>query len=86
MRFRIPFSQNEDTYSKATLDKATAEELDAVRQANNLDLELYAFAEQILHKRFSYFKQKDPDFDEHYNFLGEEKGYHFSWDDIENED
>ncbi|CAL8077955.1 unnamed protein product [Orchesella dallaii] len=85
LRFKIPFTQNEDTYSKATLDKATAEELDAVRQANSLDLELYQYAEQLLNNRFLELKEHDPDFDEHYNFLGE-KGYHFSWDDIENED
>lgn len=85
LRFKIPFTQNEDTYSKATLDKATAEDLEAVREANSLDLELYQYAEQLLNSRFLELKEQDSDFDEHYNFLGE-KGYHFSWDDVENEE
>lgn len=86
LRFKIPFTQNEDTYSKSTLDKTTPSELKAVRQANALDLELYAFAEQLLHNRFNELKVRDPYFREHYNSLGEQNGYHFSWDDIENED
>jgi len=86
LRFKIPFTQNEDTYSKSTLDKTTACELEAVRQANSLDLELYAFAEQLLHNRFNELKLRDPNFQEHYNSLGEQRGSHFSWDDVENED
>ncbi len=68
------------------MDKTTPKELETVRQVNALDLELYAFAEQLLHNRFNELKVKDPDFKEHYTSLGKQNGYHFSWDDIENED
>lgn len=86
LRFKIPFTQNEDTYSKSTLDKVTPQELDAVRVANALDIELYSFAEQLLHIRFNELKLKDLDFHRHYNLLGQESGFQFSWDEIENED
>lgn len=86
LRFKSPFTQNEDTYSSATLDKATPEEVETIRQVNNLDLELYAFAEQLLRNRFSELKGRDTDFQDHYNYLGEEKGKHFSWDEVENEE
>jgi heparan sulfate 6-O-sulfotransferase HS6ST1 len=86
LRFKIPFSQNEDTYSKSTLDKVSPSELKVVRKANALDLELYEFAEQLIHTRFNELKIKDPSFEEHYNSLGQQRGYHFSWDDIEKED
>ncbi|CAG7787013.1 unnamed protein product [Allacma fusca] len=86
VRFRIPFTQNEDTYSKATLEAAKPDEVEMVRKVNSLDLELYDFAAKLLHTRFEELKKLDQEFDDHYNYLGEEKGHHFSWDDVENED
>ena len=86
MRFRIPFTQNEDTYSKATMETLTPEELDSVNKVNLLDLELYAFARKLLNSRFDELKRRDGDFTDHYNYLGEGKGHHFSWDEVENEE
>lgn len=83
VKFKSPFTQNEDTYSQSTLDKATAEELELVKVVNALDIEVYAFAEQLLHSRFKELKDLDSNFEEHYNYLGEEHGRHFSWDEIE---
>ena len=86
VRFKSPFTQNEDTYSKSTLDKATAEELELVKVVNALDLELYSFAEQLLHSRFKELKDLDADFEDHYNYLGEGNGRHFSWDEVEHDE
>ena len=86
LHFRSPFTQNEDTYSKASMTNATPEEMKLIKIVNSLDVELYAFAEQLLHSRFKELKEHDPQFEEHYNYLGEEKGNHFSWDEVENEE
>jgi len=86
LRFKSPFTQNEDTYSSTTLNKATPEEVQRIREVNSLDLQLYAFGEQLLRRRFKQLKALDRDFEDHYNYLGEEKGRHFSWDEVENEE
>jgi len=57
-----------------------------VREVNALDLELYAFGEQLLHNRFNELKVRDPVFEDHYNSLGQQGAFRFSWDDIENEE
>ena len=85
-RFKVPFVQNEETYSKATIDKASDDQLEAVRRKNSLDVELYAYAEQLLHNRFNEARRRDPHFQQRYENLGEENGFRFSWTDIENEE
>lgn len=85
LKFKSPFTQNSDTFSTVTMGKTTNEELEAIRRVNNLDIELYKFAERLLESRFQELKSRDPDFEEHYTYLGETKGKHFSWDEIEND-
>jgi len=57
-----------------------------VRVVNALDLELYSFAEQLLHSRFNELKALDIDFEDHYNYLGEGNGRRFSWDELNQEE
>lgn len=88
MRFAVPFEQHNSTLSAATLATLTQKELDEVKKLNELDLQLYEFAKDLMLKRFHRLRDRDPYYNQRFNRLGEltlQTPAEFDWDSaIEN--
>lgn len=68
--FEVAFEQYNATLSSLTFNELTQAQLERIRQLNNLDVELYAYASSLLDQRFQQIKQGDPYFDQHWDRLG----------------
>lgn len=71
LRFAIPFEQNNSTVSSSTMPTLTATQAAKIAALNNLDMELYKFAEVLLLKRFDKLRSRDADFHTRFKHLGE---------------
>jgi heparan sulfate 6-O-sulfotransferase HS6ST1 len=71
LRFAVPFEQNNATVSSSTMPTLTATQAAKIAALNNLDIELYKFAKELLFKRFDKLRARDGDFDKRYRHLGE---------------
>lgn len=69
LTFIRPFVQFNMTRSKPTLVHLTQAQLDKIREINALDIELYAFAKQLLRNRFVVVKNRDSHFEEYFGNL-----------------
>ncbi|CAK9807237.1 Heparan-sulfate 6-O-sulfotransferase 1-B [Anthophora plagiata] len=86
MRFAVAFEQHNATLSAATMATLSAEQLDAVRRLNRLDLELYDFAKNLAFQRFKRLRDRDPYFVQRFQHLGElpsrQSATEFNWDSV----
>ncbi|XP_014471403.1 PREDICTED: heparan-sulfate 6-O-sulfotransferase 1-B [Dinoponera quadriceps] len=86
MRFAVAFEQHNATLSAATMATLRADQLDAVRRLNNLDLELYEFAKNLAFQRFKRLRDRDPYFVQRFQHLGElpsrQSATEFNWDSV----
>ncbi|CAB3374256.1 heparan-sulfate 6-O-sulfotransferase 2 [Cloeon dipterum] len=80
LRFAVPFEQHNSTVSGATMTELSEQQLELVKRANNLDIELYNFAKELMYRRFERLKNKDSRFQERFQHLGE---LPFNWDKLE---
>ncbi|XP_060535669.1 heparan-sulfate 6-O-sulfotransferase 2 [Cylas formicarius] len=80
LRFTIPFEQNNATLSNSLMLNLTPEQASKVKKLNDLDIELYSFAKNLLFARFEKLKSKDSDFEEKFKHLG---GSDFDWDKLD---
>lgn len=87
LKFAIPFEQNNATVSSSTMPTLTPTQAAKIAALNNLDIELYNFAKQLLLERFEKLKTRDTDFEEHFKHLGEltvKNGVtQFDWDNLD---
>ncbi|CAO1443550.1 unnamed protein product [Diamesa tonsa] len=70
LRFAIPFEQHNATVSAQTFNSLTIQQQLKIQYLNELDIELYDFAKDLLFKRFERLKTKDNDFDIRFAHLG----------------
>lgn len=71
LRFAIPFEQNNATVSSSTMPTLSTEQAAKVAHLNALDIELYEFAKKLLFERFKKIKERDPNFEQRFQHLGE---------------
>lgn len=70
LHFLQPFVQLNETHSSVTMNRLNPQLLAKIRKLNNLDIELYDFAKQLLFKRFETMKAIDKNFEDNFNYLG----------------
>ena len=71
LRFLTTFAGYNKTHADGALRDLRNGQLEEVRRRNNLDLELYEYARQLLHERFEKVRASDPQYREHMDSLGE---------------
>ncbi|XP_013106742.1 heparan-sulfate 6-O-sulfotransferase 2 [Stomoxys calcitrans] len=84
LRFAIPFEQHNTTLSVSAIHNLRPDQRRKIEELNSLDLELYAFAKNLLFERFEHLKAKDNDFAKRFANLGNiyyKQGVtEFNWD------
>nr|CAG4652191.1 EOG090X0E58 [Triops cancriformis] len=73
LHFTVPFEQYNTTFADLALEEISPSQFEQIRQANKLDLELYAYAVQLLESRFQKLKSRDKHFESHFSEMG--RGY-----------
>lgn len=63
LRFKKVLEQVNKTRSATTQAELQPDVLKKIREINSLDVELYAFAEQMMRTRLAAFRQRDPGFE-----------------------
>ena len=86
MEFKVAFENYESTHAGKTQEKLSDRVVEKIKKLNNLDMELYQFAVNLLKKRFAQLKELDRSYEEHISKLEMEEKETFSWGDIEKED
>ncbi|XP_063374236.1 heparan-sulfate 6-O-sulfotransferase 2 [Cydia amplana] len=71
LRFAVPFTQHNATVSGATLAALSPQQVHHIKHLNELDLQLYDFAKNLMFKRFEALKTRDSDFEYRWRHLGE---------------
>ena len=86
LRFKLDFNQliRNETHSGHSEKKVDDAVMEKIRNLNQLDIELYKFASDLLKIRFEHLKASDDSFKEHIDEVQKEQ--EFSWDDIEDEE
>ncbi|TMW50563.1 hypothetical protein DOY81_004349 [Sarcophaga bullata] len=84
LRFAIPFEQHNTTLSVSAIHNLRPDQRRHIEELNSLDIELYAFAKNLLFERFEHLKAKDNDFAKRFANLGNiyyKQGVtEFNWD------
>uniref|UniRef100_W8C593 Heparan-sulfate 6-O-sulfotransferase n=2 Tax=Ceratitis capitata TaxID=7213 RepID=W8C593_CERCA len=84
LRFAIPFEQHNTTISASAVNNLRPDQKKRIEELNSLDIELYAFAKNLLFQRFERLKAKDNDFEKRFANLGNiyyKQGVtEFNWD------
>ncbi|KAH8394498.1 hypothetical protein KR215_000565 [Drosophila sulfurigaster] len=84
LRFAIPFEQHNATISAAAVTNLRPDQRRRIEKLNSLDIELYAFAKNLLFQRFEHLKAKDAKFEQRFANLGNiyfKQGVtEFNWD------
>ncbi|XP_061396605.1 heparan-sulfate 6-O-sulfotransferase 1, partial [Musca vetustissima] len=84
LRFAIPFEQHNNTLSVSAIHNLRPDQRRKIEELNNLDIELYAFAKNLLFERFEHLKARDNDFEKRFANLGNiyyKQGVtEFNWD------
>ncbi|KAM7359644.1 heparan sulfate 6-O-sulfotransferase isoform 3-T3 [Cochliomyia hominivorax] len=84
LRFAIPFEQHNTTLSVSAIHNLRPDQRRHIEELNSLDIELYAFAKNLLFERFEHLKAKDNDFEKRFANLGNiyyKQGVtEFNWD------
>uniref|UniRef100_A0A0A1X2B4 Heparan-sulfate 6-O-sulfotransferase n=1 Tax=Zeugodacus cucurbitae TaxID=28588 RepID=A0A0A1X2B4_ZEUCU len=84
LRFAIPFEQHNTTISATAVNNLRPDQKRRIEELNSLDVELYAFAKNLLFQRFERLKAKDNDFEKRFANLGNiyyKQGVtEFNWD------
>ncbi|KAH8311197.1 hypothetical protein KR044_004790 [Drosophila immigrans] len=84
LRFAIPFEQHNATISAAAVTNLRPDQRRRIEKLNSLDIELYAFAKNLLFQRFDHLKAKDAKFEQRFANLGNiyfKQGVtEFNWD------
>ena len=71
LKFNVRFVQFDHNHADNAHDRLDEETLEKIRRINHLDVKLYEYARQLIVKRFEELKANDPDFEEHYEMMGE---------------
>lgn len=81
LQFQVRFEQYErdgEGTKADTAHQALSEDvIRRIRELNHLDEELYAFAKQVMDRRFAALKEEDEDFQEHFASMGRRKSVPF---------
>ncbi|XP_023035549.1 heparan-sulfate 6-O-sulfotransferase 1 [Drosophila willistoni] len=84
LRFAIPFEQHNTTISATAVQNLRHDQKRRIEKLNSLDIELYAYAKNLLFQRFERLKAKDTNFEQRYANLGNiyfKQGVtEFNWD------
>ncbi|XP_068155278.1 heparan-sulfate 6-O-sulfotransferase 1 [Drosophila tropicalis] len=84
LRFAIPFEQHNTTISATAVHNLRPDQKRRIEKLNSLDIELYAYAKNLLFQRFERLKAKDTNFEQRYANLGNiyfKQGVtEFNWD------
>ncbi|XP_022692537.1 heparan-sulfate 6-O-sulfotransferase 1-like [Varroa jacobsoni] len=67
LRFKQAFVQYNYTRSSLAIAEVSSADLELIDQLNSLDIQLYAFAKELLMERFERAKNHDPDFEQNFN-------------------
>ncbi|OQR80200.1 heparan-sulfate 6-O-sulfotransferase 1-like [Tropilaelaps mercedesae] len=67
LRFKQAFVQYNYTRSSLAIAEVSSADLELIDQLNQLDMQLYAFAKDLLMERFERAKSHDPDFEQNFN-------------------
>ena len=70
LRFLTSFAAYNKTHAESALLGLRPGQLEEVRRRNQLDLELYEYAQQLLQERFERVRDSDPQFRKHMDSLG----------------
>ncbi|CAL4205159.1 unnamed protein product, partial [Meganyctiphanes norvegica] len=84
LKFNVRFEQYNQTISGSSLHDIPVDVVEHIKQMNNLDIQLYEYAQKLLQSRFKIVSSEDDSFQQHFSKMGNTKL--FSWDDIENDE
>ncbi|XP_074103957.1 heparan sulfate 6-O-sulfotransferase [Cotesia typhae] len=86
MRFAVAFEQHNATLSAATMATLTPKQKKKIRKLNNLDIQLYEYAKDLVFERFRRLRDRDPYFIQRFQHLGElpsrQSATEFNWDSV----
>ena len=71
LNFNVRFMQFDHNHADNAHDRIDDATVEEIKRINHLDVKLYTFARELMLKRFEELKANDPNFEEHYETMGD---------------
>ena len=72
LKFKVPF-EVQSQHSGNAISDLDGETLTKIKDLNSLDVELFLYAQQLMHKRFNEIKSEDVNFESNYHSFESEE-------------